>query len=102
MNCFPPKTIYLLLSGILRHARQVNTHTLNFLDKNNIKFQSLHAVLDNLFKELQKDGLQKTRNMLKSFPKRTKSNCGRQKSSGQKIPKHFFEPFFILMENTSA
>ncbi len=56
---FPPKTIYLLLSGILLHARQVNTHAPNFLDKNNVKFQSLHAVLDNLFKELQKDGVAK-------------------------------------------
>ncbi len=93
---FPPKTFYLLLSGILRHARQVNTHAPNFLDKNNIKFQSLHAVLDNLFKELQRMVLQKTRNMLKSFPKRTKSKLWEIKVIGTENPKALLQAVFNL------
>ncbi len=73
-------------------ATLVNTHAPNFLDKNNIKFQSLHAVLDNLFKELQKDGVAKDTNNAEIISKEDEIELW---ETIQKIPKHFFEPFFI-------
>ena len=60
-NCkgdlYPPKTLYLILSGLLRHARSLNTNAPNFLDKSIPVFKPLHAVLDNLFKSLRKEGI---------------------------------------------
>ena len=60
-NCkgelYPPKTLYQLLSGLLRHTRTFNARAPNFLDKTNPIFKPLHAVLDNLFKSLRKEGV---------------------------------------------
>ena len=59
-NCsgerYPPKTLYQLLSGLLRHARSSNDQTPDFLDKTST-FKPFHAVLDNLFKMLRQDGI---------------------------------------------
>ncbi len=93
---FPPKTIYLLLSGILRHARQVNTHAPNFLDKNNIKFQSLHAVLDNLFKELQKDGVAKDTKHAEIIAKEDEIKLWETNVIGTKNPKALLQAVFYL------
>ncbi len=92
---FPPKTIYLLLSGILRHARQVNTHAPNFLDKNNIKFQSLHAVLDNLFKELQKDGVAKDTKHAEIIAKEDEIKLWETNVIGTKNPKALLQAVFL-------
>ncbi len=93
---FPPKTIYLLLSGILHHARQVITHAPNFLDKNNIKFQSLHAVLDNLFKELQKDGVAKDTKNAEIISKEDKIKLWETKVIGTENPKALLQTAFYL------
>ena len=53
-ECYPPKTLYQLLSG-LRHARSSNDQAPNFLDKTNPTFKPFHAVLHNLFKMLRQD-----------------------------------------------
>ena len=47
---YPPKSLYQLLSGLLRHFRFQNPTFPNFLDKNNHKFKTFQALLDNLFK----------------------------------------------------
>ncbi len=93
---FPPKTIYLLLSGILRHARQVNTHAPNFLDKNNIKFQSLHAVLDNLFKALQKDGVAQDTKHAEIISKEDEIKLWEAKVIGTENHLPLYLPFFAL------
>ena len=54
---YPPKTIYQLLTGLLRYMRDNNAHTPNFLDKKDTRFKRLHTVLDNHFKQLRKDGV---------------------------------------------
>ena len=56
-NSYPPKTLYQLFSGLLRHMRTVNPNAPNFLDKSNHTFRKLHNVIDNLFKELSKEGV---------------------------------------------
>ena len=56
-DSYPPKTINQLLSGLLRHMRTVNPNTPNILDTSNHTFRKLHNVIDNLFKELSKEGV---------------------------------------------
>ena len=56
---YPPRTLYQLLTGLLRHSLLLNTAAPNFLDKNTSTFHSLHAVIDNLFKDLQRNGVAK-------------------------------------------
>ena len=54
---YPPKTLYQLLTGLLRHSRSRNSLTPNFLDKANPAFKSFHHVLDNTFKSLRQEGV---------------------------------------------
>ena len=51
-----PKTIYSLLTGILRHMTVENPRYPNFLDKNPV-FVGFHHSLDNLFRQLREEGV---------------------------------------------
>lgn len=53
---YPAKTIYLLLTGLLRHMRSRNPKCPNFLEMNDQKFASLHNALDNIFRDLRAKG----------------------------------------------
>ena len=48
-SLFPPKSLYLLLTGLLHHMRSKNPTSPNFLDSNQLEFVSLHNVMDNVF-----------------------------------------------------
>ena len=60
-NCrgekYPPKTLYQLLSGLLRYAREKNFSCPNFLDTKDPNFKQLHNTIDNIFKELRRQGI---------------------------------------------
>ena len=53
---YPPKTIYSLLTGILRHMTTENPSYPNFLEKKPA-FVNLHRSLDNVFKKLREEGV---------------------------------------------
>ena len=55
---YPPKTIYQLLTGILQYLRLTQPHNCpNFLDRSDMHFIKLHNAIDNVFKQLHKDGI---------------------------------------------
>ena len=54
---YPPKTLYSLLSGILREMRAKNPGYPNFLKKDDPDFSKFQTTLDNLFKMLRSDGI---------------------------------------------
>ena len=54
---YSPKTIYSLLTGILRHMTTENPRYPNFLDKKNPEFVDFHRSLDNLFRKLREEGV---------------------------------------------
>ena len=56
-SCYPPKSIYSLLTGIFRHMKNLNPAYPNFISKDNPAFSSFHITVDNLFKCLRKDGV---------------------------------------------
>ena len=41
---YPPKTLYEILCGLLRHARLEDPSFPNFLDKNDTRFMKLHIM----------------------------------------------------------
>jgi len=53
---YPPKTLYSLLTGILRHMRTENLSYRNFLEKTP-SFVEFHRSLDNRFRKLRKEGV---------------------------------------------
>ena len=55
---YPPRTVYALLSGIIRSmvAENPQYHP-NFLCKSDPAFKTFHTAMDNLFKKLKSDGV---------------------------------------------
>ena len=54
---YHPKTIYQLLSGLLRHSRDVQFMPANFLDRGDTHFKPLHNTCDSEFRSLHEDGI---------------------------------------------
>ena len=55
---YPPKTLQGLLSGFLRHIRENgDSEAPNFLQKNDTRFKDLHNALDNVYRQLNSDGV---------------------------------------------
>ena len=54
---YTPKTIHSLLSGLLRHMREMNVNCPNFLEKSDSNFKDLHGTLGSLFHQLHSDGI---------------------------------------------
>ena len=50
---YPPSTLYQLLTGILRYAREKNPEVPNFLDKQDRRFSALHKLMDSVFRNLR-------------------------------------------------
>ncbi|KAK3107197.1 hypothetical protein FSP39_009112 [Pinctada imbricata] len=54
---YPPRTLYYIVCGLLRHLRDENIHNMNFLDENDHRFAVFRKVLDARMKELLSKGL---------------------------------------------
>ena len=54
---YPPKTVYTLLTGLLRHMRSINPRCPNFLDTSDVDFAPFHNALDNILRELRSKGI---------------------------------------------
>ena len=54
---YPPKTLYSLLTGILRCMTLENPRYLNFFDKKSVDFVDFRRSLDNIFRKLREDGI---------------------------------------------
>lgn len=54
---YPPRSLYSLLTGILRYMRTENPHYPNFLEKHSPDFSEFATTLDNIFKLLRTSGI---------------------------------------------
>ena len=54
---YPPRTLYSILTGILRYMRSNNPSYPNFLERESPEFTEFTATLDNLFKKLRGAGV---------------------------------------------
>ena len=54
---YSPKSLYLLLSGILQHMRNLNPACPNFLNIDDHQFATFHHTLDNVLRKLRLDGV---------------------------------------------
>ena len=54
---YPPKTIHLILSGILRFMRSVSDDAPNILDKKDTRFKSIKNACDVVYRGLHKEGV---------------------------------------------
>lgn len=54
---YPPKTLYQLLSGLLRYSREKQVDPVNFLNRKDPRFKKLHATCDVVFRSLHEAGI---------------------------------------------
>ena len=54
---YPPKTLYQLLCGLLRYAREQQMDPVNFLNRKDPRFKKLHATCDVVFRSLRDAGV---------------------------------------------
>ena len=95
-SCYPPKTIYLLLNGLLRHMRFVNPNCPNFFDLNNKQFSSLHTIMDNLFRKLRSDGVGSSSKAAAVFTREDEDKLWDLGVLGTENPKALLRAVFFL------
>ena len=68
-SMFPPKSLYLLLTGLLRFMRSKNEHCPNFLDTSQLEFTAFHNAMDNVFRKLRSEGVSAENKATEAFSK---------------------------------
>ena len=81
---YPPKTLYQLLCGLLRHTRSVQCDPPNFLDRKDV---NLHGTCDIVFRSLHENGVGATKKSAQILTKADEDKlweCGALDSSTPK------------------
>ena len=95
-NEYPPKTIYQLLTGLLRHMRTLNPSCPNFLDTDNRAFASLHTAIDNVFRGLRSSGVGSSSKSAEMFSKEEENKLWDSRVLGTESPKSLLRAVFFL------
>ena len=66
---YPPKTMYILLAGILRHMLLQNLACPNFLDMDDLSFAPFHIAFDNVLRDLRARGVSSESQQTEAFSK---------------------------------
>ena len=67
---YPPATIHSLLSGLLRHMRNIDAQrSPNIFAKNDPRFQVLHTTMDSIYRQLRAQGVGATKHSAEVFSK---------------------------------
>ena len=93
---YPSKTIYLLLTGLLRHMRSRNICCPNFLDTSNHDFASFHNALDNVFRDLRTRGVGAQARQTEAFSKEDEDSLWDAGILGTHSPKCLLDTVFFL------
>ena len=93
---YPAKSLYLLLTGIVRHMRTLNPSCPNVLDTTNTEFSSLHNALDNIFRELRALGVGSVSKQAETFSKDEETLLWSSGVLSTKNPKGLLNAVFFL------
>lgn len=93
---YPPKTLYILLCGIHRHMKRLNSSCPNIMDVKNPDFAPLHTSLDNVFRDSRSDGVGSTSESAEVFTKEEENELWSKGIVGVKTPKSLVRSVFFL------
>ena len=93
---YTPATISQLLSGILRHMREINPACPNFLDKKDHRFKLLHNGLDNYYHQLRTMNIGTDIKHAEIFSKSEESMLWESGTMGIHSPQALFNAVFFL------
>ena len=92
---YPPKTVYLLLTGLLRHMRSRNVTCPNFLDTSDHRFSTFHNALDNVLRDLRMKGIGQSR-QTEAFSKQDEEVLWESGVLSDDSPKSLLRAVFFL------
>lgn len=95
-TAYPPKTVYLLLTGLLRHMRTLNPDCPNFLDTNDQRFATFRSALDNVLRELRAQGMGATSRQTEAFSREEESMLWESGVLGIDNPKKLLRTVFYM------
>ena len=95
-SLFPPKSLYLLLTGLLRFMRSKNPHCPNFLDTEKLEFVSFHNAMDNVFRKLRAQGISVDNKPTEAFSKDEIEQLWASRSLCSDTPKGLLRAVFFL------
>ena len=93
---YPAKSLYLLLTGVLRHMRTLNVDCPNFLDTNDKGFAKFHACLDNIFRDLRATGVGSSTKHAEPFTKEEETRLWEREVLGINTPRQLLRAVFFL------
>ena len=64
---YSPTSLHALLCGLLRHMREKNPYTPNFMDRYDPRFKELHVLMNKTFANLREQGVRTHRKILPSI-----------------------------------
>ena len=99
-DCYPPKTLYALLAGLLRYCQSKNPTCLNFLDTSDKRFQVLHNAMDNTFRQLRQKGVGSASKSAEAFSKEEENQLWESGVLGVHNPKVLLHTVFFLNGKT--
>ena len=93
---YPPATLQSLLSGLLRHMRNIDeSRAPNIFASDNPAFKEFHYTMDSLYKQLRSDGVGSEKNSAQPFTKEDESILWEQGVLGALSPASLCELFFF-------
>ena len=93
---YPPRTIYSLLSGLLRYSRDKHPNALNFLCTEDTRFHLLHNALDNVMRELRTEGVGSVTKSAEVFTKEDENKLWNLGILGIHSPKALLRAVFFF------
>ena len=93
---YPAKTLYSLLTGLLRHMRSLNPECPNFLDFSDVRFVSLQNALDNIFRELRAQRVGSESKQSEAFSKEEEDQLWTSGVLGTDTPQSLLRAVFFL------
>lgn len=75
---YPPKTLYQMLCGMLRHSKECQPDPPNFLDRKDVRFKKLHSTCDVVLRSLHESGIGTKKHQHQLLQRKMKINYGSQ------------------------
>ena len=95
-DCYPPKSLYALLAGLLRYCQSQNPACLNFLDTSDKRFYVLHNAMDNTFRQLRQSGAGSACKSAEAFSKKEENHLWESGVLGVHSSKVLLHTVFFL------
>ncbi len=92
---YPPKTLYLLFSSLLRYMRSKKPECPNILSKDCHLFDGLHNTLDGLFRKLRSEGVGSSSKNAEPFTKEEENTLWKDGIMGTHSPQSLLNAIFF-------